>query len=137
MNIKKISVNELPGYDDQHRSVTHMSEEAMAIVSLKEYESLSLPCKKEHSGGGKNPVVCPHKQTIMSSLKAIMDNRARKEHGWMRWPHPPLWVRCYDKTIYIFRKPWGVHLGNTTHPRYYIQQRDDPTKFENLWGVHK
>ena len=131
MNIKYIGVDQLPGYDDQHGSHNQMSEETMAILALGEYESMSLPCAKEHTGGGLDeygrksypPEVCKHKQQIMIRMREILNARARKEHG-KKWPYPPLWVKCYDKTIYIFRKPWGIDLGKMAHPQLYIQDRD-------------
>jgi hypothetical protein len=134
MSVKKIDVNDIPGYKDRQRPASQMTEETMAILGLREYESISLPCTKEHHDTGEAKDVCRHKQTIYASLKQLMNRRAKKIHG-MRWPNTPFWIRCYDKTIYIFRKPWGVHLGNTVHPRYYIMQRDNPDQFENLWGV--
>jgi hypothetical protein len=130
MNIKHITADQIPGYNDEYAPKNRVREDVLAVVRLGEYESLSYPCTKDHKVDKATSVEhCPQKTSLMMSAAQHLRRDALDKYDRI-WEYPPLWVRCYNKVVYVFRKPWGVNLGLMAHPRLYIEYRDEQFKHE-------
>ena len=128
MKTEKIDASHIPfdsrtahHFNRSRETERPLPREIKKIITLKEYESLTVTCSLQHQPTGR----CSHLQRIQRICKYFHDKEAMKYHGDV-WPKgsPAIWIRCIDKTIYVFRKPWGIYLTQSAHPTDYIADRD-------------
>lgn len=119
-----IDINDIPGYREGYANA--QSEDMLSVMKLEPYEAISFPCTWDHQGAEKKGRArCKGQASVKYKTRRYFDREAVREHG-RPWPSgtTPLWVECWDKTIYVFLKPWGSKLGNSAHPIDYANARD-------------
>ena len=115
-----IDIYDIPGYSDKRVNIP--SADILKVMSLQPYDAISFPCTTAHQYGVTKR--CKQQAQVKVKTRKHFDREMVLEHG-RPWPSgsSPIWAECRDKTIYVFRKPWGSKLGNSAHPIDYAKER--------------